>query len=145
MTEEPQSYTVNFETVKNDPAVPAFLRLLARDIIETGYVSVGKFYESLVDFEIEHLIAEYEYLTEENGEEPDPDDDTGQNLVLLTLMLCQADGTLDLAEDLLYSKYVPLTGNFAIIESLYRSGLIDVIRDNYSYSDDSLVVAKKLN
>lgn len=140
-------YAVNFDQVAEDTQVPAFLRLLAQDIMKNGYVSVGKFYESLTDYEIEHLISEFEYLSEESEKEEISEDDDasiGQDFILLTLMLCQADGTITITEDSLFEEYLPITGNFAIIESLYRAGLVDVVRENYSYSDANLVVAKKI-
>lgn len=138
-------YAVNFEQVAEDIAVPAFLRLLAKDIMKNGYVSVGKFYQSLTDYEIQHLIEEFEYLSEEKPIDEDADDESiGQDFILLTLMLCQADGTIAITEDMLFGEYLPITGNFAIIESLHRAGMVDVVRENYSYSDANLVVAKKI-
>ncbi len=144
MTEKPTIYSVNCQTVAEDITVPAFLRLLAKNILDTGYVSIGKFYESLADFEIEHLLSEFEYLNDENLEVDETEDVIpGQDIVLLTMMLCQADGSIDMTEMPIFDKYLDITANFCILESLYRSGLIEVNRNNYSYSDDTLVVASK--
>lgn len=135
-------YTPDFNLISEDKSLPAFMRMLAHDVIKNGYISVGEFFGSLSDYEVEQLLDEYEYLS--SPEEPeDVDESIGENLVLLTMMLCQADGTIDITTDDIFDQHINTTHNLLIIEYLFRNDLINVNRENYSYSEINLPIATK--
>ena len=136
-------YMISFNTISEDTSLPSFIRMLSSDMIKNnGYISVGKFFESLSDYEIAYLLEDLEEmnkLTEETIE----GSHAGMNLTLLTMMLMQADGTFDINEDSI-QKNLDVVSGFILVESLARKGLVKAFRENYSLSEIDLKIASAI-
>lgn len=136
-------YMISFNTISEDTSLPSFIRMLSSDMINNnGYISVGKFFESLSDYEINYLLEDLEEmnnLTEETIE----GSNAGMNLTLLTMMLMQADGTFDINEDSI-QKNLDVVSGFILVESLARKGLVKAFRENYSLSEIDLKIASAI-
>ena len=136
-------YIVSFDTIQEDKTLPSFIRMLSADMTKNnGYISIGKFFESLSDFEIAYLLEDLEAMNNLTEDEIETSS-AGMNLTLLTMMLMQADGTLDLSEESIGSN-VDIVSGFILVESLARKGLVKAFRENYSLSEIDLKIAEAI-
>ena len=136
-------YIVAFDAIAEDKTLPSFIRMLSSDMTKNnGYISIGKFFESLSDFEIEYLLEDLEAMNKLTEDEIQTST-AGMNLTLLTMMLMQADGTLDLSEESIGAN-VDIVSGFILVESLARKGLVKAFRENYSLSEIDLKIAEAI-
>jgi predicted DNA-binding transcriptional regulator len=130
-----QNCYVNMSAVTQDKNSPAFIRLLAVDLIQNPYKSVGDFLKELNDSDLELLMN----LVEE------PEDMSTQNILLLAMMLATAEG-LEFAKDekQVQMRMAQLT-SFIVVESLYRKGLIKAYHENMTFDEsDNRIIAERL-
>lgn len=133
---------INYQAIKLAKHFPAFIRTLATDVVEQGYISPGDFFQGLNSYDLESLsrIVENDVLAHELnapylGTEQDVD---GQVITLLTLMLAAAEGVnvqeleIEKDEQTLLKMY-KATCIFTSIESLKRKGFVDVNYNAFTY------------
>ena len=115
----------------------ASTRLLAANLMDNPYLTVGNYLTKLSQPELDHLC--------DLSEVPD-DDPKLQELIIITLMLLQAEGTAVTSEDEVIDHLVTFKMMIAGA-SIGRKGYIKVNYENLSFNDDAgdLVVFEKLN
>jgi len=121
-----KEYRVNLEEVLMHKKFSSSTRLLAANLIETPYHTVGQYLKSLSKSELDYLCELSEII--ENDSRVD-------ELIVLTLMLLQAEGTPCATED----EFLNHIGSFKMMiagTALQRKGLIKVNYENISFNDD---------
>jgi hypothetical protein len=121
--------TPNYEAIIEDATSLECNRKLAYSILRTGYCNPGNFFSTISDDELKSLVDGID----------DADTFAQSEVVLMTLMLASAEGVNDITQESM-EMHTKVTLNFLMLESLYRKGLIEIWRDNYSY----LTVDKKI-
>lgn len=133
MNDFEKGYTVNYAEVLKSKDVLSVTKLLATQLMNNPYTSVGDFLQSVPDADLLTLIAD------DNGEQHYGDH------ILISEMLATAEG-LDSSKDFdeFKDRSSQLMG-FLIIESLKRKGLVKVYYENMSFDDsmgDKIIVEK---
>ena len=134
-------YTVNLDKVVADKSMLSVTRMLAMDLQQHPYLSVGEFLKNISDGDLDTLLQVSE--DEDNPHFPE--------LIIITSLLAHAEGILDEAVDdsifveVLRERIGALIG-FIAIESLYRRGLVDIYRENFSFGEDmrDKMIVKKI-
>jgi len=133
MNDFEKGYTVNYAEVLKAKDVLSVTKLLATQLMNNPYTSVGDFLQSVPDADLFTLIAD------ENGEKHYGD------LILISEMLATAEG-LDSSED--FDKFKDRSAQllgFLIIESLKRKGFVKVHYENMTFDEsmgDKIIVEK---
>jgi len=129
-------YSINYDMVIQSKDHLAVTRLLAADLMHNPYMTVGDFMRDLTD---EDLIT----LT---GVADDEDSPKYEDLILITQMLCSAEGlenSFDLEEiQNRMSQFIMLL----TCEQLARKGMVKIYRENMSFGPDmeNKIVVEKL-
>lgn len=124
-------FYLNLKQISGDTSLLPTVRLLAMDLIENPYISLGDWLKSLNDLSLREVLDASE-ATLENEDSP-----MMEQLMLLTLMLAQAEGTLhgmNEMEEL--GKQIEMLRNYVIIVSLARKGLVRVFYENLTLGSD---------
>lgn len=124
-------YTVNYAEVLKAKDVLSVTKLLATQLMQTPYMTVGDFLRTVADDDLETLI---------DGNEKHIGDQ-----LLISEMLATAEG-LDSSKDFgeFKDRAAQLLG-FLIVESLKRKGLVKVYYENMSFDEslgDKIIVEK---
>lgn len=124
-------YTVNYAEVLKAKDILSVTKLLASQLMNNPYTSVGDFLQSLADSDLKTLI--------------DDENERISDHLLISEMLATAEG-LDSSKDLeeFKDRSAQLLG-FLIIESLTRKGLVKAHYENMSFDEsmgDKIVVEK---
>lgn len=130
---------INFQKAAESHHFPAIVRLTALQLVHTEqqYTKPGEWLKALPYYDLQHLIAMCNDLVD------DPTDPITEAVIVLTMILTQAEGVLvEDATDM--RKHVGALINFLAMESLARKGLIEIVHENISFGDDagSLIVAR---
>lgn len=116
---------VDYEKVSKDKYFAPFVRLLAMDMMENPYISIGTFLQRVSDSDLKDFLS----LVEED------EDKALETLVILTEMLSQAEGIRSENLDELTEKSNNLITYF-ILESLRRKGAVRIYYDNLSFGEE---------
>lgn len=131
-------FLLRYDEIMNDANAPAFIRMLAVDLQKATYMMPGKFFETLADRDLNWLAE----CVEKQSHVPKTEIyEDAKFVLLLGAMLASAEGAIDITEESIHDVYA-MTSMFIVLERLYRSGFIDVYRDNYSYVDVDAEIAK---
>lgn len=131
-------FSLRYDEIVNDANAPAFIRMLAVDLQKATYMMPGKFFETLADRDLNWLAE----CVEKQSHVPKTEIyEDAKFVLLLGAMLASAEGAIDITEESIHDVYA-MTSMFIVLERLYRSGFIDVYRDNYSYVDVDAEIAK---
>ncbi len=130
-------YIINFQKIVSDKSFLPVTRLLAADMMENPYITVGDFLKGISDNDLAQLMELSNVIEEE---------DTGEDFILLTEMLATGEG-LSFSNDV--DEVQMRVNQFVVmlsIESLYRKGLVKIYRENMSFGEDMYhkIVAEKL-
>lgn len=130
-------YIINFQKIVSDKSFLPVTRLLAADMMENPYITVGDFLKGISDNDLAQLIELSNVIEEE---------DTGEDFILLTEMLAAGEG-LSFSNDV--DEVQMRVNQFVVmlsIESLYRKGMVKIYRENMSFGEDMYhkIVAEKL-
>ena len=122
--------TVVLDRVIGDRSMMPATRLLAVDIKQCPYMSVGDFFKNLPDDQLRDLLD-----VSENEDDP-----RFSELILIAEMLAQAEGVDGQEQhtdvtDLVHQRVSQLV-IFITLESLYRKKLIKLRRENMSFGED---------
>lgn len=141
---EQEHYTLNIENCIADRTRPAVIRNLFIDLRERGYVTVGEYFETMADADLNSLRDIAEIVASNDEPQTAEEEDAFSNIVLLSCGLIIAEGNeVDPAE---FSMAVRMTMTFISLESLARMGAIDVYRENWCMDPDHKgIIAKAKN
>lgn len=122
-------YSLNYEEILAHKESLAVTRLLASDIMKTGYINVGQFIKELSDADLKTLTSKMEI--EEDTGEPDYAD-----LILISEMLATGEGCSQSATPEEFGERMNHLVMLLTIESLARKGLVKVYYENISFHED---------
>jgi hypothetical protein len=133
--EDYNGYIVNIPEVVKDKKSLYLTRLLAAQIRDDNYMTVGEFFKNLGDNDVEQLLEYSNMDTEKQVEQ----------LLLICMMLITAEG-LENADDMETArKHLAQLVGFITLESLYRKGLIKLYHENMSFDEnENKIIAEKL-
>lgn len=121
-------FTVNLSEVVKSSDCLAVTRLLAADLIAKPYLSVGDWIGHVSDADLKNLVQ---------GAELDKNDEVIlEDLMLIFMMLRQAEGLPPVKEDEDFRRGIGQLVTMLVGESLARKGLIKLYRENLSFGDD---------
>lgn len=137
------SFSVNYSVIANDTKMSTLARTLANSIISSGYMSVGSFFKQLADVDVQMLVDMVEESSHDVDDEGSP---ATKELALISMMLYQAEGGMDINIDVL-QRLVYTLNLFIVITSLQRKGFVEVFYENYSFDEDMSmeVIARRLD
>lgn len=117
--------TLNYEGISKDKRFLPFVRILALDLLENPYMTIGSFFNALSEPDLYEILKII-----------DTDEEKAlENILIVTEMLAQAEGLV--SEDL--SELTSRTNTmltYFVIESLRRKGLVKVYYENMSFGED---------
>lgn len=121
-------FSVNCAEVVKSRDCLAVTRLLAADLMAKPYLKVGDWIKNVSDADLQTLVE---------GAEPDESDEFKlEDLMLISMMLRQAEGLEPIKDDNGFRDACGQLVTLLVIESLYRKGLVRVFHDNMSFGDD---------
>ena len=138
MIEGIDKYHVSLSTVANSSEMMAVTRLLAIDLQNNPYLSVGDFFKKISDADLQ-LLTDVVDEGEENVH--------FSELLLLSHMLAMAEGLGPKFENIdIVTERVNAFCMFVAIESLHRKKLVKVHHENMSFGEDmkSKVVVERI-
>lgn len=125
--DDSDEYRVDLEQIAATQNLPATIRLLAFDLMKTPYLSLGEFFQKLSDKGLEELI--------ELVNDVEDNENSLQNVMLLTMMLMTAEGLVVSNDDQLHEALNAMVMITCGV-SLARKGLVRVFYDNLSFGED---------
>ncbi len=138
----PEYFTLNIERCIADKQVPAVIRQLFIELRDHGYVHVGKFYGELSDIDLDTLTTLAEQTHPEAVVTQEEQDRAYEHMALLGMALLVGEGQ-ELNEETCENS-LKLVIAYTAIEGLFRAGLVEVIRDNWSMVGDEKLPLVKL-
>lgn len=134
-----EEWTLQLDKIVKSKDHLAVTRLLAASLQQNPYMTVGTFFKTLSDWDLEKLLEMTEAISDEGpwvGVE---------DILLLTMMLSNAEGSPSVNMDELHDKLTVFCV-FVAGTSLARKGLVKAHFDNMSFNEDSnkLVVFEKV-
>lgn len=138
MSEDFGGFFVNVSEVAKSKDCLAVTRMLAIDLSNYPYLTVGDFLKGLSDNDLQALVEGAE--TEDNGEV------MLEDLLLISMMLHQSEGLPPIESDDDATNVLNILINYLVCESLGRKGLVKVFHENMSFGDDCAdkIVVQKL-
>lgn len=130
-------FTINVAEVAKSKDMLAVTRILATDLMQTPYMSVGDFLKGLSDKDLHSLL--------EIGD--NQENEHFQEMILISEMLACSEGVPGCASLDDVQERVGILITFLAIEGLGRKGLVRVYRENMSFGDDmkKAVVVEKID
>jgi hypothetical protein len=140
---EEGTYSINFDMIAESKEYSALVRLLAHNIKQNSYMSLGDFFKNIPDPDLEYMMDIIESVADEESEF-DENDTALDELIIMTMMLNKAEGGEDMDMEETHKKINALSV-LAVTTSLARRGLVDVYYENFSLQEDAenLMVAKR--
>jgi len=126
---------INFDRVSKEKTFLSMTRLLALDLMNNPYLSIGSFVQSIPNGELE----EFMHMVDKN------EDKAMENVMIITEMLAQAEGLESEGIDELTERCNIMT-TYITIESLKRKNFVDVYYENMSFGkefSDKMIVQRK--
>lgn len=134
-----EGFAVNLPEVIKTGHFLAATRLLAAQLMNNPYMSVGDFFKNLSDIDLQNMVE----CTDKNEDEEESRVD---EMILIAEMLATAEG-LPSSTD--YEELTKRTSQFQTmiaLESLYRKKLIKLYRENMSFGEDmgNKIIAERI-
>lgn len=128
--------TINLSLVAKDKNSLSVTRLLARQLMENPYTTVGDFLRGISDSDLQTLIHGLEDGDKLYGD-----------YILISMMLSQAEGNPSPEDDEGFANMVDQLIMMLTIESLARKGLVRVYHENLSFGADmsDKIVCEKID
>ena len=121
-------FVVNCAEVVRSKESLAVTRLLAADLLVKPYLAVGDWIRNVSDSDLQTLIE---------GSEPDDNDEYKlEDLMLIVMMLRQAEGLPPINTDEGFREGCGHLVSMLVVESLARKGLVKVFYENMSFGED---------
>lgn len=125
-SENYDNFVINYARVAVEKDLLSVTRLLATDMSNNPYITIGDFLKNISDNDLQNLID----IMDEGEEHKNFED-----LMLISGMLSAGEGLpCKTVDD--YHKCMNMFMTFLAVESLYRKGMIKVFRENMSFGED---------
>lgn len=138
--EIPEGDNLNYRNIAEANWILPTIRLLAIDMQKNPYATLGDWFRGLADSSVYELqeLAETCY---EN-----PESETMEQMMLLTMMLASAEGTCDMGDMEKNRTQLGMMMSLITIVGLERKGLVRVFYENLSLGTDmrDAVIVEKL-
>lgn len=125
--QESNMFGINLERVINSHESWAINKVLATKLSLHPHFTVGEFFQSIADDDLEFLSKA---IAETNFE-----DHASAELFLMMILLCMAEG-LEIADDEKLEARFDLLTMFVTVESLRRKGMVEIKYENISFGED---------
>lgn len=125
-------WALQLDKIHKQKHYSAVTRLLAASLIMNPYMSVGTFFQSISDEDLQSLLEKSEDIG--NVEEGEVQQST-EEILLIAMMLAQAEGCPAQDLDELHDN-VTILSVFIAGTSLARKGLVEAYYDNMSFGPD---------
>jgi hypothetical protein len=122
---------INFDKIIEDRKMLSVTRLLAAQMKNNPYLTVGDFVKSLSDMDLDLLIDVAEEVDSEHYQQAPHLDE----IILITEMLVRAEGLVSPDSAVLVGR-VNSFCVFLACEGLFRKGLIKLHHNNMSFGED---------
>lgn len=126
---EDEGFCLNLEEIARSRKIPAPIRLLAVEMQETTYMSIGEWLQGLDEgsYQQLHQLAECD----------DDDPVMMEHLLLLTMMLSTAEGTAIFSSDMeALATQLHMLRSLIVFMSLERKGLVRCYYENFTLGSD---------
>ena len=117
---------LDYSKIAKDTNSMALTRLLAKQLMEISYITVGDFMLNLTDYDLQSLI-------ELIDKKPNP---RIVDFVLIAEMLAIGEGCGPSDNTKVFEHRTSMLTNFIIMESLSRKNLIELEHKNMSFHED---------
>lgn len=136
MIHDGNHYGINYAKAATDTKLLSSTRLLAKQLMENPYITVGKHIQELSDGDIKSLLNSIE----------DDCPNQYEDMIVITEMLSSAEGCDEAQSEDEVSDRISQMTMFLVIESLARKGMVKVYYENMSFHPDSgdKVVVEKI-
>lgn len=127
---------INLPMVAKDKQSLSVTRLLASQLMENPYTTVGDFMKGLSDADLQTLMHGFE-----------EDDKLYGDYILISSMLAQAEGVPSPENDDEFAEQVDRLVMMLAVESLARKGLVRIYHENLSFGADAgdKIVCEKID
>jgi hypothetical protein len=131
--------TVNMSAIDPDD-FSGYVQAIYNMMKHSPYVTVGEYFMTLYDEDLDELLEAIERITVPVGME---DPTAVENIMMLTMLLRTAEGTPDVTETELH-RAIGIVCTFAAMERLARLGQVEVFHQNMSIADDPLANSRPI-
>lgn len=130
------TFTLNIDRCIADKSNPAVIRELFKQLRDDGYINVGKYFAELSDLDLDMLteIADHTHPSAVNESTPEQIEQSIETMALIGMALTVGEGGV-LTESAC-EQGLKLAITFIAIESLYRRGIVNVFRENWSMIEE---------
>jgi hypothetical protein len=130
------AFTLNIDRCINDKSRPAVIRELFKQLRDDGYINIGKYFAEISDVDLDMLadMCEHTHPEAVGDSSPEQIERSLESLMLIGLALTVGEGGILTEKS--SDTSVRLAILYIVIEGLYRQGLVDVFRENWSMSAD---------
>lgn len=133
--EDLESWYLNLAKIVEDKDRSSITKMLALKLMTNPYLTVGSFLQNINDDDLDYILDLSEKMTENQDEEDfNPPEET-QDLLLMTMMLANAEGSpASTMEDL--QHHLSAFTLFVAGTSLHRKGFVEAFYGNMSFNED---------
>lgn len=124
-------WVLQLEKIRNQKQYSAVTRLLAATLIINPYMSVGTFFQTISDEDLQSLLEKAEEIKEFDGSESPGTEE----ILLIAMMLAQAEGSPAQNMEEMHDNISILTV-FIAGTALARKGLVEAYYNNMSFGPD---------
>lgn len=127
-------FEINYENILKTKDVLPMVRLLAADLMANPYMTLGTYFQTAKDTDLELIIEASE----------DEEDERLSDILLMAEMLARAEGvTTDDIDDV--HNHLNIFITLAAVTSLDRKDLVDANYDNMSFGEEFAqhIIAKR--
>lgn len=127
-------FEINYEKIVQTKSLLPMVRLLAADLMNNPYMTLGLYFQTAKDTDLELILESSE----------DEDDERLSDILLMAEMLAKAEGVITEGIDDVYTHLNTFI-TLAAVTSLDRKDLIDANYDNMSFGEEFAkhIVAKR--
>ena len=134
--ESEDTFTLNIDRCIADKSNPAVIRELFKQLHDHGYINVGKYFAEMSDIDLDMLtdLADHTHPDAVGESSPDEIAQAMETITLIGMALTVGEGGV--LTETACEQGLKLAISYIAIESLYRKGVVNVFRENWSMTDD---------
>lgn len=131
------TFTLNIDRCIADKSNPAVIRELFKQLRDDGYINIGKYFAEMSDLDLDMLteIADHTHHEAVGESTPDQIAQSMETMALIGMALTVGEGGT-LTEEAC-EQGLKLAITYIALEGLFRKGLVNVFRENWSMTEDS--------
>jgi hypothetical protein len=131
------NFTLNIERCINDKSQPAVIRQLFMQLRDDGYINTGKYFAELSTIDLQTLsdLADCTHPDAVDELPVEQIDEGFEAMTLVGMALMVGEGGM-LSEESCEAA-LKLAISYTAIETLYRNGLVNVFRENWTMAEDT--------